>query len=67
MKLALIARIWRTGHGLHNGDGKDVQSYVDTHRMFARGEMVGPCKEALASGPKRAYFSHARRKALPAS
>ena len=25
---------------------------VDTHRMFARGEMVRLCKEALASGPK---------------
>ena len=32
--------------------GEDVSSYVDTHRMFARGEMVRLCKEALASGPK---------------
>src|SRR5271169_1922773 len=35
-----------------SGDGEDVSSYVDTHRMFARGEMVRLCKEALASGPK---------------
>jgi hypothetical protein len=25
---------------------------VDTHRLFARGEMMTLCKEALASGPK---------------
>jgi hypothetical protein len=35
-----------------SGDGDDVSSYIDTHRMFARGEMVRLCKEALASGPK---------------
>jgi hypothetical protein len=35
-----------------SGDGEDVSSYVDTHRMFARGEIVRLCKEALASGPK---------------
>ena len=32
--------------------GDDDSSYVDTHRVFARGEMVRLCKEALASGPK---------------
>jgi hypothetical protein len=26
--------------------------YVDTHRMFRRGEPIQVCKEALASGPK---------------
>src|SRR5208282_4241926 len=35
-----------------SGEGEDVSSYVDTHRMFARGEMVRLCKEALASGPR---------------
>jgi hypothetical protein len=35
-----------------SGDGEDVSSYVDTHRMFARGEIVRLCKEALASGAK---------------
>jgi hypothetical protein len=35
-----------------SGDKEDASSYVDTHRMFARGEMVALCKEALASGPK---------------
>jgi hypothetical protein len=34
------------------GDGDDLSSYVDTHRLFARGEMMALCKEALASGPK---------------
>jgi hypothetical protein len=29
-----------------------TQAYVDLHRMFARGEMMRLCKEALASGPK---------------
>jgi hypothetical protein len=33
-------------------DGEDVSSYVDTHRMFARGEMIRLCKDALASGPR---------------
>jgi hypothetical protein len=35
-----------------SGEGEDVSSYIDTHRMFARGEMISLCKEALASGPK---------------
>jgi hypothetical protein len=35
-----------------SGDGEDLSSYVDTHRMFARGEMIRLCKEALASGSK---------------
>ncbi len=35
-----------------SGDGENVSSYVDTHRMFARGEMIRLCKEALASGPR---------------
>jgi hypothetical protein len=35
-----------------SGDGEELSSYVDTHRMFARGEMIRLCKEALASGPK---------------
>jgi len=26
--------------------------YVDTHRMFARGELMTLCKDALTSGPK---------------
>ena len=34
------------------GDGEELSSYVDTHRLFARGEMIALCKEALASGPK---------------
>ena len=35
-----------------SGDGEDLSSYVDTHRMFARGEIIAICKEALASGPR---------------
>ena len=35
-----------------SGEGEELSSYVDTHRMFARGEMIRLCKEALASGPK---------------
>jgi hypothetical protein len=35
-----------------SGDGEELSSYVDTHRLFARGEMIALCKEALASGPK---------------
>src|SRR5271156_1091263 len=35
-----------------SGDGEELSSYVDTHRMFARGEMIRLCKEALAGGPK---------------
>ena len=32
------------------GDGEGLSSYVDTHRMFARGEMIHQCKEAFATG-----------------
>src|ERR1700710_1592837 len=35
-----------------SGDGEELSSYVDIHRVFARGEMMALCKEALASGPK---------------
>jgi hypothetical protein len=35
-----------------SGDGEAVSSYVDTHRLFARGEIITLCKDALASGPK---------------
>ena len=35
-----------------SGEGEELSSYVDTHRMFARGEMIRLCKEALAKGPK---------------
>ena len=35
-----------------SGDVAGVLSYVDTHRMFARGELMKLCKDALASGPK---------------
>jgi hypothetical protein len=35
-----------------SGEGEDLLSYVDTHRMFARGEMIRLCKESLANGPK---------------
>src|ERR1700687_5409552 len=35
-----------------SGEGEGLSSYVDTHRLFARGEMMSLCKGALASGPK---------------
>jgi hypothetical protein len=35
-----------------SGESEGLSSYVDTHRLFARGEMMRLCKEALASGPK---------------
>jgi hypothetical protein len=35
-----------------SGDGEELSSYIDTQRMFARGEMIRLCKEALAKGPK---------------
>jgi hypothetical protein len=35
-----------------SGEPSAVQPYVDTHRLFARGELMHLCKEALASGPK---------------
>ena len=34
------------------GEPGAVTPYVDSHRMFARGELMKLCKEALASGPK---------------
>src|SRR5689334_17511467 len=35
-----------------SGDRKSMTRYVDTHRLFKRGEPVAICKAALASGPK---------------
>jgi len=35
-----------------SGDGEELSSYVDTQRLFARGEMIALCKDALASGSK---------------
>ena len=35
-----------------SGEPGAAPPYVDTHRMFARGELMKLCKEALASGPK---------------
>jgi hypothetical protein len=35
-----------------SGEREDTASYVDTHRLFRRGELITLCKEALASGPK---------------
>ena len=35
-----------------SGDTEDLSSYVDTHRLFHRGELIALCEEALASGPK---------------
>lgn len=35
-----------------SGDPKGMARYVDTHRLFKRGEPMALCKEALASGPK---------------
>ena len=34
------------------GEPGALSPYVDTHRLFARGELMGLCKDALASGPK---------------
>jgi len=34
------------------GEPGAVTPYVDSHRMFARSELMKLCKEALASGPK---------------
>jgi hypothetical protein len=34
------------------GEPSDINPYVDTHRLFARGEMMRVCKDGLASGPK---------------
>jgi hypothetical protein len=33
-------------------DPTGSRAYVDTHRLFARGEMMRLCKDGLASGPK---------------
>jgi hypothetical protein len=35
-----------------SGDTQDMPRYVDVYRLFARGEPIALCKEALASGPK---------------
>ena len=35
-----------------SGDPKEMSRYVDTYRMFKRGEPIDLCKEVLASGPK---------------
>jgi hypothetical protein len=35
-------------------ESSGTRAYVDLHRLFARGEMMRLCKEALASGPKTA-------------
>src|SRR5271170_2244879 len=34
------------------GEPGALTPYVDTHRLFARGELMRLCKDALASGPK---------------
>ena len=34
------------------GEPSAINPYVDTHRLFARGEMMRLCKDGLASGPK---------------
>ena len=34
------------------GEPGGLAPYVDTHRMFARGELMRLCKDSLASGPK---------------
>jgi len=35
-----------------SGDPEDMPRYVDVYRLFARGEPIALCKEALADGPK---------------
>jgi hypothetical protein len=35
-----------------SGEPDGIASYVDTHRLFARGEMMRLCKDAMATGPK---------------
>lgn len=35
-----------------SGEPSGAAPYVDTHRLFKRGEPIALCKEALASGPK---------------
>lgn len=34
-----------------SGDVADMARYVDTHRLFKRGEPIALCKQALAKGP----------------
>jgi len=34
-----------------SGNAGDMARYVDTHRLFKRGEPVALCKAALAKGP----------------
>ena len=35
-----------------SGNAKDMPRYVDTHRLFKRGESWALCQQALANGPK---------------
>ena len=35
-----------------SGERADASSYIDTHRLFRRGELMSLCREALASGPR---------------
>src|SRR5207237_7899265 len=35
-----------------SGDPKGMARYVDTHRLFKRGEPIALCKDALRSGAK---------------
>ena len=35
-----------------SGNAKDMPRYVDTHRLFNRGETWALCQQALADGPK---------------
>jgi hypothetical protein len=50
------APTWRTSRACiaifeASGDGEELSSYVDTHRMFARVGMMALCKQALSDGP----------------
>jgi hypothetical protein len=35
-----------------SGELGAIPSYIDTHRMFARGELIALCKQSLTTGPK---------------
>jgi hypothetical protein len=35
-----------------SGDPEDMPSYVDVYRLFARGEQIALCKQALENGPQ---------------
>jgi hypothetical protein len=35
-----------------SGDPQEMGRFVDTHRLWRRGEPIAICKEALATGPK---------------